>query len=78
MQKNTEKIRPEIQSGSASKMRENEKKTAKNKEKRRSYDLRFLVRVFITDLQKDGRTYSFRAGFACDISEKRSLKGNRS
>ena len=43
MQKNTEQIRPEIQSGSASKMRENERKTAGNKEKRRSYDLRFLV-----------------------------------
>ena len=37
-----------------------------------------LVRVFITDLQKDGRTYSFRAGFAGDTSEKRNLKGNRS
>ena len=78
MQKNTEKIRPKIQSGSASKMLENERKTAENKEKRRSYDLRFLVRVFIIDLQKDGRTYSFRADFACDISEKRNLKGNGS
>lgn len=36
-----------------------------------------MVRVFITDLQKDRRTYSFRAGFACDKSEKRNLKGNR-
>ena len=36
----------------------------------------YLVRVFITDLQKGGRTYSFRAGFACDTSEKRNLKGN--
>ena len=35
------------------------------------------VRVFITDLQKDGRTYSFRAFLACDTSEKRNLKGNR-
>ena len=47
------------------------------KKKRESNDSRFLVRVFITDLQKDRRTYSFRAGFACDISEKRNLIGNR-
>ena len=45
VQKNTEKIRPEIQSGSASKMWENERKTAENKEKRRSYDLRFLANM---------------------------------
>lgn len=35
------------------------------------------IRVFITGLQKGGRTYSFRAFFACDTSEKRNLKGNR-
>ena len=29
-------------------------------------------------LTNDSRTYSFRAGFACDTSEKRNLKGNRS
>ena len=29
-------------------------------------------------LTNDSWTYSFRAGFACDTSEKRNLKGNRS
>ena len=36
-----------------------------------------MVRVFITDLQKDGRTYSFRAGFACDTSGKQNLRGKK-
>ena len=57
----------------------NVRKREKNGGKQRKTEILrspFLVRVFITDLQKGGRTYSFRAGFACDTSEKRDLKGN--
>ena len=45
-----QKSLPVNQSAKSEQTRE---KQRKNKEKRRSYDLRFLVRVLITDLIKD-------------------------